>query len=224
MPKNCAVVQCNSSARMRERKFYRFPMLKHSSAKTLAITKIRQELWVKALNRIDFPPSRYKHATVCDRHFVSGRSAYYTDVDHVDWVPSLHLGYETLEVKTEPTEPERPPLFEIFEIKAEPNELEGDSSDERPDYLDEVTSGMDPDDMNDVLRDVKTEELRSDSTGLPKGRQRTIMNFVCVSSDTVSTQTDDAITGMSSDILRTYERRIADLEAMISGKRIKVEQ
>ncbi|XP_037042836.1 uncharacterized protein LOC119079117 [Bradysia coprophila] len=223
MPKNCAVVQCNSSARMRERKFYRFPMLKHSSTKTLAITQIRQELWVRALNRIDFPPSRYKHATVCDRHFVSGRSAHYTDVDHVDWVPSLHLGYETLEKETESTESDRPSLYEIFEIKAEPNELDGDSNDERPDYLDEVTPDMDPDDIKDVLRDVTTEGLCSDYTDLPTDRQ-TIMNFEYVSSDTVSTQTDGAITGMSSDILRTYEAKIADLEAMLSGERIKVEQ
>lgn len=72
MPKSCAVVGCNASGRMPDRKFYRFPMLNRTSEKSLTITQMRQDTWVKILNRVDFPPSKYKNASVCDRHFVSG--------------------------------------------------------------------------------------------------------------------------------------------------------
>lgn len=100
---------------MPERKFYRFPMLNHLSHTTLALTKRRQDLWLRALNRDNFLPSSYKNATVCNLHFISGivcfvgfyvgykftltiivigKSAKYTDVDNADWVPSKNLGYK----------------------------------------------------------------------------------------------------------------------------------
>ncbi len=119
MARSCSVVGCHSSARTQERKFFRFPMLNHRSPKSLALTQARQDAWVRALNRIDFFPCNYKNALVCDRHFLSGifllsveiflikhddendvfflntgKSAQYTDISNVDWIPTLNLGYE----------------------------------------------------------------------------------------------------------------------------------
>lgn len=152
-----------------------------------------------------------------------GRSAHYTDVNNVDWIPTLNLG-ATFEIKTEPIEQEGPSqkffAYESFGTHGE--QMNGEDSDDgvepKPDYLEEVTWGMDPDNKN-----VSAEEWDSDSTDLSNERPQT--NFVCVSVGTVSTQTDDAITGMSSNILRSYQRKVASLESMLlSYREIKVER
>lgn len=72
MPKSCVIIGCNSSARHRERKFFRFPLLLTNSAKNLATTQTRQTAWLRAINRSDFFPESFKSANVCDLHFVSG--------------------------------------------------------------------------------------------------------------------------------------------------------
>lgn len=72
MVRNCAVIGCNASSRMAQRKFFRFPMVSKRNDKILALTQRRQDAWIRALNRARFYPRQYKNATVCDRHFVSG--------------------------------------------------------------------------------------------------------------------------------------------------------
>ena len=70
--KKCAVLKCDSSGRMPESKFFRFPMIRKMNAKALALTQTRLDAWLTAVNQADFFPSHYQHATVCDLHFVSG--------------------------------------------------------------------------------------------------------------------------------------------------------
>ncbi|XP_037042940.1 uncharacterized protein LOC119079267 [Bradysia coprophila] len=89
----CCVMRCSSNGNMVGRKFFRFPMIDHHSANSLAKSEKRQKAWLNALKKPNFPERHYKNAKVCDRHFVSGRSANLHDVSNIDWIPTLNLGY-----------------------------------------------------------------------------------------------------------------------------------
>lgn len=100
------------------------------------------------------------YAVVC-----KGKSARYSDVENVDWVPSINLGYK---IKDEQVEWEQ--LYEqVVQLSEE-----------------------------DVTEELTEEKLTQTN----------------VSKFSVGSQTDDSITGMSSDIICTYQEKIALLEGM----------
>jgi hypothetical protein len=61
----------------------------------------RQVSWFQAIRRQDLLSNKVKkqnfikYGFVCGRHFVNGRPSKHLDSENVDWVPSLHLGYDT---------------------------------------------------------------------------------------------------------------------------------
>ncbi|KAG4066042.1 hypothetical protein HA402_001289 [Bradysia odoriphaga] len=93
MPTSCCVIGCKSWGYKKGRKYSAFPMLQYRSAKRLALSQARQKAWCTAINRAGFGADKFKHARVCDLHFVSGKSVTLSKVDDVDWVPTLNMGY-----------------------------------------------------------------------------------------------------------------------------------
>jgi hypothetical protein len=63
------------------------------------IIEKRQASWFQAIHREDLMSNNVKklsfikYGFVCGRHFVNGRPSKHLDLENVDWVPSLHLGY-----------------------------------------------------------------------------------------------------------------------------------
>ncbi|KAJ6641181.1 hypothetical protein Bhyg_06116 [Pseudolycoriella hygida] len=172
MPATCAVIGCNSRGNTLERKFYRFPMINKSSSKMMSFSKARQDAWLAAINRTDFYEKHYKHARVCDLHFVSGKSASVSDYRNPDWVPTLRLGYLNLKSETSSHDP-----LEILEPSLE---LEASDS--------------------------SFNQSSSEHT-CPQTEYFTVTTY---------TQTDDKITGMSTDILISLQERITFLEDILS--------
>ncbi|KAJ6639623.1 hypothetical protein Bhyg_12370 [Pseudolycoriella hygida] len=161
MTRTCAVLQCISSANMPERKFFRFPMLNMKSAKSLALTKTRQDAWVTALNRLDFFPSNFKSATVCDLRFVSGRSALYSDVNKV---PTLNMGYEAgKDYDTEPHELAKQDLPNEQPPSAERSDCDKQT---QTDLLQSISVGTQTeDDITVYVREKSLAIARSSSSG-----------------------------------------------------------
>lgn len=210
MPCHCVVIGCKSRGYNTGRTFSSFPQLRKQSARTLALTQARQNAWLKALNRRNFFAPQFPHARVCDLHFVSGirysnidnsmhflnikiyltgKAAKFTDVDEVDWVPTLRLGYETRNTSTsqsnavtEPMDevtPYCPEFVEVPEASFDCVELTESNQSEESVQIDEKTTQT----------DVK------------------VMN--------AEVQTDDTITGLSYDKVSSYLERIKLLEEML---------
>ena len=55
--------------------------------------------WISAISSADLTKHRSRTA-VCGRHFVSGQAAKSWDKYDVDWVPTLNLGHEKKQDKT----------------------------------------------------------------------------------------------------------------------------
>lgn len=244
---------------MPDRKFYRFPMLNNRSPQSLEITKRRQEAWVVALNRIDFFPHNYKYATICDRHFVSGiklhfvvemklmsaqfvgRSAKYNDIDNVDWVPTLNLGYEVIDGRVTAQLTDKLPVpgdsyFWCFRTKIAQLNC-SHFQDKKPTKFKMVESRVwlpAPEDVDYQIKMEYPEPTESDdyppSSEEISEPDEVTNNDECVQriqnhlpKYSVATQTDERITDLSPDIVYTYRERIAFLEEILKSKNIVVD-
>jgi hypothetical protein len=61
----------------------------------------RQDLWFLAINRPDLRnqikrENFIKYMRICNKHFTSGAPASLADIDNIDWIPNLNMGYEKL--------------------------------------------------------------------------------------------------------------------------------
>ena len=86
----------NRSGRDKEKRLFRLPTVSvDREEQTLELSKPRQDIWLARIKREDLEPSRYNNVRVCSDHFVSGEPAklYEEKKNHVDWAPSLRLGY-----------------------------------------------------------------------------------------------------------------------------------
>jgi len=63
------------------------------------LSRERQLRWISEIGRADLTKHRLRTA-VCGRHFVSGQAAKIWDKYYVDWVPTLNLGHEKKQDKT----------------------------------------------------------------------------------------------------------------------------
>ncbi|XP_038068667.1 uncharacterized protein LOC119738024 [Patiria miniata] len=91
MPAVCAVYGCGSRRHSDGVRFCRIPQIKlHRGDHERELTEKRRRLWIAAIGGPvkDFGES----ASVCSRHFVSGKSAGNWETSSVDWVPTLCLG------------------------------------------------------------------------------------------------------------------------------------
>lgn len=115
----------------------------------------------------------------------------------MDWVPSINLGYETK------------------------NELNEQSDiNEMMQFIPEVV--MDELDLVDNCVPTKGQQIQNnflrisnDNDRTTTEKQHTQSNLLRIS---VSTQTDDKFTGMSTDIITAYQEKIAFLEEMLCGE------
>ncbi|KAJ3658626.1 hypothetical protein Zmor_010355 [Zophobas morio] len=54
----------------------------------------KAEALVKSLETSEFNEAKVKYSYVCSDHFILGKPADLSDVDHPDYVPSQNLGYQ----------------------------------------------------------------------------------------------------------------------------------
>ncbi|KAJ8931818.1 hypothetical protein NQ314_015214 [Rhamnusium bicolor] len=92
MPTMCCVLGCGSIALRDEVSFYRIPSIYNQRKQVDPLRVKRRQLWLQAIKRDDFTEAKFKHATVCSRHFVR-KTAALKDQDDPDWVPSIDMGY-----------------------------------------------------------------------------------------------------------------------------------
>ncbi|XP_066256635.1 uncharacterized protein [Euwallacea similis] len=104
MPSNCCVLQCRSSRRRNNIKFFRLPAVLHFRHKSdlNKLSAERRLRWLDAIKRAGFSNLIQKNAAVCEKHFILGRPAALLDKDDPDWVPSLHMGYDTKDLPQPP--------------------------------------------------------------------------------------------------------------------------
>ena len=64
---SCCAVNCqNRSKKNKDLKFFAIPKGRHPFQQN------RRELWLKAINRANWPDCQIKHARLCGAHFISG--------------------------------------------------------------------------------------------------------------------------------------------------------
>ena len=75
---------------------YRLPKVTERYGKAdFELRKKRLAGFLAAISRDDINPATLDEHDyrVCERHFVSGKPANLYDVNHPDWLPTLHLGH-----------------------------------------------------------------------------------------------------------------------------------
>ena len=78
MPNFCAVVGCGSRGDRDERSFFRIPAIRSiGSPEFLRLTAERRRRWITALKRDDLTEKKLKYATICDKHFLTGKLTLY---------------------------------------------------------------------------------------------------------------------------------------------------
>ncbi|KAJ8977272.1 hypothetical protein NQ317_003974 [Molorchus minor] len=55
----------------------------------------RRKAWINRLKRADLTESKIKNGRICSKHFISGKPSKLEDRTNPDWIPSLHMGYES---------------------------------------------------------------------------------------------------------------------------------
>ncbi|KAJ8917078.1 hypothetical protein NQ315_012997, partial [Exocentrus adspersus] len=95
MPAFCCVINCGNRGERDNVKFYKIPKILNFKHKEHInkLSKVRREKWINAIKREDLVEAKLKYATVCSKHFISGKPADREDVTHPDWVPHLNLGH-----------------------------------------------------------------------------------------------------------------------------------
>ena len=95
------IVGCVSkNNRERAAYFARIPsVVSNQGEEAEKLSRERQLRWISAVSRADLTKHRSRTA-VCGRHFVSGQVAKSWDKYNFDWVPTLNLGHEKKQDKT----------------------------------------------------------------------------------------------------------------------------
>lgn len=75
MPAFCCVVNCGSTAQRDKVRFFRIPSIRHFQHKRRLneLSQIRRQKWIDAIKREDLTETKLKYATVCSRHFITGK-------------------------------------------------------------------------------------------------------------------------------------------------------
>ncbi|XP_029902261.1 THAP domain-containing protein 11-like [Myripristis murdjan] len=102
MPMFCVVYGCsNRSNREKEKGFYSVPkIVVHKGEKCKKLTEKRRKQWILNL-RLRSGGAQSANARVCSDHFVRGCPSALSDVESVDWAPTVNLGYEKTKPKSE---------------------------------------------------------------------------------------------------------------------------
>ena len=75
MPAFCAVVNCGMRGNRDNVRFFRIPAaLKNASEQANALSKHRQEMWIKAIKRGPLSDSQIKYGRICSRHVKTGNN------------------------------------------------------------------------------------------------------------------------------------------------------
>ena len=91
----CCVIGChNRRGRERGVSFHRIPaVINNQGEKWRKLSLRRRSRWITAIKWEHWTPN--KLTRLCLKHFASGKSADMSDTDNPDWIPHLHIGYET---------------------------------------------------------------------------------------------------------------------------------
>ncbi|XP_050502850.1 uncharacterized protein LOC126882069 isoform X2 [Diabrotica virgifera virgifera] len=102
MPHWCCVLNCGRRSNRDKVKFYRFPLVLHFKHRT-DLNKLsceRQKQWLNAIKRESYTSEmKIKNARVCSNHFITGKPAALQNVNDVDWIPSVNMGYQSHSIK-----------------------------------------------------------------------------------------------------------------------------
>ena len=98
----CMIVGCGSkSGRDKGVYFARKPsVITNQGEEAEKLSRERRMRWISAISRADLTDEILNNDRVCGRHFVSGQAAKSWDKYNVDWVPTLNLGHEKKQDKT----------------------------------------------------------------------------------------------------------------------------
>ncbi|XP_067126808.1 uncharacterized protein [Centruroides vittatus] len=94
----CCVIGCNaSSLKNKGTSFFKIPgIICHQGSQTEELSRRRQTAWLSRINRKNFNTDKVNINTrVCQKHFISGKPSSLYDESSPDWVPTLHMGYES---------------------------------------------------------------------------------------------------------------------------------
>ena len=96
------IVGCGSkSGRDKGVYFARIPsVITNQGEEAEKLSRERRMRWISAISRADLTDEILNNDRVCGRHFVSGQAAKSWDKYNVDWVPTLNLGHEKKQDKT----------------------------------------------------------------------------------------------------------------------------
>ena len=96
----CCVIGCHNRPEWKRQNFYYVPRIrvKHGEDSEILSTE-RRKKWFAAIRRSDLNQEA-NHHRVCSDHFVSGKASALFETSHVDWVPSLKMGYGNEEEAT----------------------------------------------------------------------------------------------------------------------------
>ena len=89
----CLIVGCgNKSGRDKGLYFAKVPSIIGNQGKEAReLSEDRRSRWISAISRDDLTDTIFENDRVCEKHFVSGRTAKPWDKFNVDWVPTLNL-------------------------------------------------------------------------------------------------------------------------------------
>ena len=98
MPSFCLIVGSSNDKNKRpDLSFCRVPKIIASQGDhTESLTTERRTRWLAAISHDDLTEKILEHDRVCGIPFHSGKAASLWDKFNPDWVPSLHLGHNTL--------------------------------------------------------------------------------------------------------------------------------
>ena len=98
----CMIVGCGSkSGHDKGVYFARIPsVITNQGEEAEKLSRERRMHWISAISRADLTDEILNNDRVCGRHFVSGQAAKSWDKYNVDWVPTLNLGHEKKQDKT----------------------------------------------------------------------------------------------------------------------------
>lgn len=92
----CCVIGChNRRGREKGISFHRIPaVVNNQGEKWRRLSSKRRSQWIAAIKREHWIPNELTR--LCSEHFASGKPAKLSDSTNQDWIPHLHMGYETI--------------------------------------------------------------------------------------------------------------------------------